>query len=72
MSWHYRIRKRIIEGEPWFDIVEWYGPKQERKGTWTKGCISPGNETKEGLIRDLEMMLADAKKHSMFTDKEKD
>lgn len=72
MSCHYRIRKRIIEGEPWFDIVEWYGSKAKGKGSWTTDSIAPGAETKEDLIQELETMLADAKKHSVFTDKEND
>lgn len=70
MSWHYRIRKRIIQGEPWYDIVEYV--TFSKKSGWTKESMAPGAETKKGVIRMLEIMLQDARKYKAFTDKEKD
>lgn len=72
MSWHYRIRKRTINGKPWYDIVEYYfKPTPETKGGgWTRDGMTPGGETRATLIRELEMMLADAKKYRTVVEKE--
>lgn len=69
MTWHYRIRKRIINGEPWYDVVEFITGKQ--KG-WTQDGMAPGGETRAEVIRCLEMMLKDCKATKAFTDHEPD
>ena len=65
MSWHYRIRKRKIQGEWVFDIVEMY----EKPKGWTKDGMRPVGESKKEIIHVLEMMLADAKKYPVLYDK---
>lgn len=67
MSWRYRIRKRIIDGEPWYDVVEFY---ESRHPSWTQDSIAPGGETRDEVIRCLEMMLKDCKATKTFTDKD--
>lgn len=66
MTWRYRIRKRWIDGEPYFDVVEFY-----QNGCWTDGSAYPTGSTRGEVIRTLEMMLDDCKKTNSFTDKEK-
>lgn len=62
MSWHYQVRKRTINGDPFYDIVEMFeGPLG-----WTEASMSPCGETYEEIIRDLERMLWDAKQHPIF------
>lgn len=72
MSWHYRIRKRTINGKPWYDIVECYcNPIYGPKGNgWTEDGMTPGGETRAILIRELETMLADAKKYRTVVEKD--
>lgn len=65
MSWHYQIRKRIIDGQKVFDIVERYG-----KDMWTVRGMNPTGESKAEVIRDAERMLADAKKYPVLYDKQ--
>jgi len=67
MSWHYRIRKRIIEWEAVFDIVEMYGGPNKM---WTENGMRPFGNTRKELIRDLERMLADAKKYPVLYDRD--
>jgi len=62
MSWHYQIRKRVIDKEEVFDIVERYS----NPDVWTVEGMKPVGDTKEEIIRDLEMMLADAKKYPVM------
>ncbi len=66
MSWHYQVRRRVIDGEPWFDIVEVYG---KTYGHTVEG-MTPESETKEGVVRVLEMMLKDAKRYRTLVEKE--
>jgi hypothetical protein len=61
MSWYYQVRKRIVDGSPIYDIVERYG-----RDMWTAQSMSPLGETKAEVIRDLERMLADAKKNPIL------
>lgn len=68
MTWHYRIRKRVFIGEPWYDIVEFY---HMRPSGWTKDGMTPGGSTRQEVIENLEMMLRDAKKYRTLVDKEK-
>lgn len=66
MSWHYRVRKRTIDGETVFDIVEMY--KNPR--VWTEDGMEPIGDTKEKVIQTLKKMLKDAKKYSVLHDME--
>lgn len=66
MSWHYRIRKRIVGGDPWFDVVE-YHVVGKLKG-WTEIGLKPEGATRKEVIRCLEMMLKDAKKRRTLFD----
>tara|TARA_Y100000310_G_scaffold155934_1_gene155378 strand:+ start:2364 stop:2576 length:213 start_codon:yes stop_codon:yes gene_type:complete len=68
MTWNYRIRKRIIKGKSWYDIVEFYNHGTKR--SWTESGMKPEGETKKDVIWCLVMMLKDAKKYNAFTDKE--
>jgi hypothetical protein len=69
MSWSYRIRKRFIDGEPWYDIVEYIDIGKHPKG-WSESSITPGSETRKGLVWVLENMLKDAKHYRTVVDKE--
>jgi hypothetical protein len=64
MSWHYRIRRRVIGEEKIFDIVEIY-----TTAGYTINGITPMGNTKKELFKELEMMLADAKKYPVLYDK---
>jgi hypothetical protein len=64
MSWHYQIRKRIIRDQSVFDIVE----KYDNPSGWTVEGMRPFGISKKELIRDLEMMLADAKRYKVLVD----
>ena len=66
MGWTYRIRKRMVEGLEWYDVVEYYDTPPV---TWTEESMVPGGETREGVIQCLEMMLADAKKYDTVVEK---
>lgn len=59
MPWSYRLRKRMFNGTPWFDVVEYY-VSGKSKG-WTQDGMAPGGETRDEVINCLEMMLADVK-----------
>lgn len=66
MSWHYQVRRRVINGEVWHDIVEVF---LHPRG-WTIDSMAPGGKTKAELIRELERMLADAKRYRTLVEKE--
>ena len=57
MNWHYRIRKRIVDDELVFDIVEMYSNPR----VWTEEGMQPIGDTKEKVIQTLKHMLKDAK-----------
>lgn len=65
MSWHYQIRKRIVNGKKEFDIVERY--IKPDKG-WTKKSIAAFGESKKEVVWVLKMMLKDAKKYPVIRD----
>jgi len=71
MSWHYRIRKRIVDDEPVFDIVEMYNSPQGTFRVWTEEGMQPIGDTKEKVIQTLKHMLKDAKKYSVLHDRVK-
>jgi len=60
MSWCYKIRRRLIKGDPWFDIVEYYPSQEKHCGGWTVDSIVPEAETPEGVVQILKHMLDDA------------
>lgn len=64
MSWHYQMRKRIIDDEEIYDIVEIY----DQDNVWTMDGIAPIGNTKEELIQDLERMISDANKYPILED----
>lgn len=76
MSWHYQIRRRKLPREkehleqPYaYEIVEAFGditPEGFKQFGETINAIAPYGDTKEELIRDLEMMLADAVKYHIL------
>lgn len=66
MSWHYQIRRRKCMDGWAYDIVEVY----TRPKGWTGLGIAPHGSTRGEVIRDLEMMLTDAKHYPTLTDKE--
>lgn len=68
MSWRYRIRKRIIDGKPWYDVVEYYTTPLGK--SWTAGGMACG-ESKKEVIKCLRMMLDDCKHSNAFIDNEK-
>lgn len=65
MSWHYQVRKYTSGKETWYDIVEVYTSPRG----WTRKGIKPMGESREEVIRCLEMMLYDAKKYKTLVDK---
>lgn len=53
MPWTYRLRRRVTDGSPWYDIVECYD------GTgWTENGQAPCGESVEEVRWVLERMLA--------------
>ena len=67
-SWHYQIRKRILEDKSkWYDIVESYN-LGNGKISHTKEGMKPDNITRKGVIHVLEMMLKDAKKYKTLVE----
>ena len=58
MSWHYQVRKYTANGQDIFDIVEVF----TNPTGWTESSIHAQGETKDDVIHELEMMLADARK----------
>lgn len=66
MHWRYRARKRIINGQPWVDVVEYFIDGKSR--SWTRESMAPGGESRAILIKTLEMMLKDCKQQTAFTD----
>lgn len=68
MTWHYCIRRRPLEDSVWYDIVEFYDGGKGQK-CWTIEGMTPGSETRKGLIETLEMMLKDAKHYKTVVDK---
>lgn len=62
-TWHYQIQEfRYTDGldvtRTYYQIIEVYS-----SGAQTENGIAPMGETPEELIKDLEHMLEDAKKH---------
>lgn len=49
-----------------YDVVEYY---TDPRG-WTRDGIAPGGETKEELLKELEMILRDVKANRVLIDKE--
>jgi hypothetical protein len=69
MSWHYQVRHHIDKGENLYQIVEVYGdytPKGFKQFAVTERAITACGTTKEELIRELKMMLADAKQYPVI------
>ena len=62
MSWHYQVRKRTDKGQDIFDIVEVY----RQPAGWTEGSVHAQGETKDEVIHELEMMLADARQYPVL------
>ena len=66
MSWHYRVRKRLLDGEEWFDMVEYYTDPDG----WTRREVAPGADTYDELVAQLQRMLDDAKERPILHDTE--
>jgi hypothetical protein len=62
MSWHYRLRKRSDQGEVYYDIVEYY-PDLD---SWTENSITPIAESRDHMIRVLDMMRDDVLKYPLL------
>jgi len=61
--WNHRIRKRIISGEPWYDVVEAHyeshkNAENNEECCYTEDGIAPGGSDIEELKWELEHMLA--------------
>lgn len=67
MSWHYCIRKKVVENKPWYDIVEFYD-SSSGQSWWAEDSVAPSSETRKGLLEVLEMMLKDAKHYKTLVD----
>lgn len=68
MRWHYRARKQLEEdGTELWDVVEYYEAGETYGAGWTSG-IEPIGETKEELIKMLEMILQDVKTRPVVED----
>jgi hypothetical protein len=72
MTWHYKAgRFKNPDGSYHYQVIEWYVPDHSTDEAgmdvgWTD-AITPSGDTKQELIRDLEMMLEDVKHHDVFT-----
>ncbi len=66
MGWHYRVRKRQDKGQDIFDIVEYY----DDPGAWTTDGIKPLAESYDDLVRELKLMLADARKYPILVEED--
>jgi len=68
-NWHYRPCKKIDEnGTPYYVVVEYF-KNVCGKPMWTEDKCFPMGETREELIRDLEMMLEDCKRHKTLVER---
>lgn len=65
MSWHYQVRKRVLNQQPYFDIVEKYSDPEG----WTRESIAPGGDTYEELLATLRHMVQDAQRYPWFEEK---
>jgi len=67
MSWHYQIRRIIwsYSGKSTYDLVEVYRNPFAQTGYG----VRPVGESRRSVIRQLEMMLRDAKKYKTLTAK---
>lgn len=70
MAWQYRIRKRMIDGKPWYDVIEYYSLKQEGN-MWTAESMEPCGESRKEVILSLKRMLKDVTRTKVFVEKEK-
>lgn len=62
MSWSYRIIEHDKDDPPWFAVHEVFYDRHSLSITgWTEDPASPGGETAKEVVRDLEMMLRDAR-----------
>lgn len=74
MSWHYRVRKRIVGDEIEFDIVGYF-PKANLDAScvssawWSENGLTPTGSSRSELIECLENMLKGAKRYKSFTEK---
>lgn len=68
MSWHYQIRKRVINNEAMYDIVEMFD------GTtgWIEGSMAPYGATQDELLTDITRMLQDAARYPVFEEPQKE
>ena len=64
--WHYRAFKVINKHGSYYCVKEFF--KFSSQLFWTKDSIAPVAETKQDLIKVLEMMLADVKKYRTKTE----
>ncbi len=69
--WHYRVFKIIKGPEEYFCIKEYYPRAHRGAAVWTSNSCAPFGKTKKELIRDLGMMLQDARKYSIKIEKYK-
>ena len=56
---------------PYFDVVEYFKGDKLMSRRWTVEGMKPEGTSKAEVIKTLEMMLEDCKKHNSFTEKEK-
>jgi hypothetical protein len=63
--WRYGISKNSIDGQTWFEIREfYYDDVSNQVDSWTENPVVPiAAESPEELVRELQMMLDDAKEY---------
>lgn len=77
MSWGHRVLHHEPNkwGEEWYAIHEVHYNDEDRPVACTTDPVAPGSETLEGLVQELEWMLAAAKlpvlEYAQFTKREK-
>jgi hypothetical protein len=74
MSWHYRVRKRVVDNEPVYGLVEYF-PKARLDTSmsgpwWSEDDVAPTGFSRKELIQTLACMLEDAKRYKTFVEKE--
>jgi len=67
MSWHYRARKRVLQGEEFFDVVEFY----ESPEGWTCEGVGPSGDTLSELVQDVGRMYNDVQRYPVLIDEGK-
>lgn len=61
-TWRYQATHHTVNGEDVYEVREVYaGLATDGSLSWTEDAIAPVGETRQELVKCLEMMLADVK-----------